>query len=216
MTHDIARASRVIMSDEFILIAALLAGLAIMIAVVVLPQRRKERLVRQSVDVEIPIESVPRTVAVMLPAAVVFPVGVGIVGKLTDPWMRSHALGAVLTGVGGAVVTVVLAMMASRRWRRVGALTLTQARLELSLPLLTLSLDVQRPFRISEASAIGAYGMQYQVVVVTQGEQSWGFSYMLPVGRPPYGDRAVDEAVPPLLGGEVRVIHDRLRALASV
>ena len=45
---------------------------------------------------------------------------------------------------------------------------------------------------------------------------AWGFSYGLPIMGKPYVNREVKGYLTPLLGGETRVIHDRVRARAGL
>ena len=49
-------------------------------------------------------------------------------------------------------------------------------------------------------------------LILTQGNVRLGFSYGLPIGRTGYGDGTLGSAVGPLVDGQARVIHERLRA----
>jgi hypothetical protein len=113
------------MNEEGVLVLSLLGGAVALCVGLVVAQRRKEQRLAAQTDIELPLESVGRTVAVVLPAAVVVPVVVGVVAALTDPLLRAYALGAVLVSTFGGGLSIVGALVATRGFRRAGALTST-------------------------------------------------------------------------------------------
>lgn len=193
----------------------LLVGIAAMIVALVRHQRGKEaRLAAQS-EIEIPIESVWRAVLVVLPLVVAGPVLVGVLAAVTDPWMRHHALAATLTGIGSGVAGLWIGVRSFRGFRRIGLLRLTPDSLDLELGEERHHLALDEPYELDEGMATTGFGpatYSLQVVLLRQDGTEWGFSYMLPATRRPYGNRVLDRHPGPALSGEVRVIHDRLRA----
>jgi len=198
------------MEDETILVIAILGGIAGMIVGLVFYMRRREAQLAAQDRIEIPIYSVWRSLAVLLPAMVVVPVLAGVAGAVTDP-LRKHALAATLLAIGATCASMLGAVLGARNFRRTGMLTLGADILELSENGRRHTLDPRRPFLLFEALSIQTSSMQF--VLVTQDDRSWGFSYGIRLGKKAYGDAAV-EAPPlgPLLDGEARVLHDRLRA----
>ncbi len=55
-----------------------------------------------------------------------------------------------------------------------------------------------------------------QVLTFRQDGVAWGFSYGLPITRKPYVNREVKGYLTRLLGGETRVIRDRVRTRAGL
>jgi hypothetical protein len=107
---------------------------------------------------------------------------------------------------------VPLCLWMTHGWRRVGALRYTAARLTLETKAQPCLLDLDRPFELYEGSATGPGGSQLQVLSFRQDGIAWGFSYGLPITRKPYVNCDVNGYLSPLLGGEARVIHDRIRS----
>jgi hypothetical protein len=137
---------------------------------------------------------------------------VPVLAAITDPWARGHALAATLLGMGLGVVGIFVGMRLSKRHARIGLLRYTPARLELQLRGQQWHVNLDEPYALDEAHAFGPASMSLQVLVVRQGDHGLAFSYGLPIGRKAYGDNAVDRYIEPLVDGEARVIHDRLRA----
>ena len=198
------------MNEEGLLVAALLGGAVALCVGIVVAQRRAERRLAAQTDIELSLESTGRTVAVLLPAALAMPVLVGVVGAVTDPWMRAHALGAVLASVGGSALSIVGALRATRHLRQIGTLRWTSDRLELRVGGVVNSVDLARPFILSEASAFASQGIALQIVVVTQDDRTWAFGYTVGIKNPARGE-VIDAGRCPLFGVGSRVIHDRLR-----
>ena len=73
------------------------------------------------------------------------------------------------------------------------------------------TLDLDRPFELFEGSTLGPGNSHLQVLTFRQDGPAWGFSYGLPLGRKPYVNHEVKGYIMPLLNGETRVIHDRVR-----
>jgi hypothetical protein len=201
-------------SDEAILVVGILGGIAAMIVVLVRHQRRKEARLAAQTEIEIPIQSVGRTVVIILPAMVLGPVLVAVLGALTHPGPQ-HALAAVFLAVGLGVVGMFGGIALSRRYARIGLLRYTPKRVDLHLRAQQWSVDLGQPYELDEALAFGPNHMSLQVLVVRQGGGGLAFSYGLPLGRKAYGDRSVDQYIEPLVDGEARVIHDRLRTRTS-
>ena len=197
------------MNEEGLLVVSLVGGMVAMCVGIVVAQRRAERRLAAQDEIELPLESTPRTLAVVLPAAVAVPVLVGVVGAVTDPWMRAHALGAVLLGVGGSALSIVGALHATPRLRQIGALRWTTDSLELRVGDVVNGVDLARPFILTEASAFASQGIALQVVVVTQDERTWAFGYTVGIKNPARGE-VIDAGRCPLFGVGARVIHDRL------
>lgn len=200
------------MDDEIILVIVILGGIAAMIVGLVIYMRRREARLAAQDRIEIPIYSVWRSVAVILPAMVVVPVLAAVAGAVTDPLLRKHALAATIVTIAGGCASLLVAILATRRFRRIGMLALDANLLELTEKGGRHALDPRRPFALFEALS-GTSTTPLQFVLVTQDDGSWGFSYGLALGKKAYGDGAV-EAPPlgPMVGGEARVLHDRLRA----
>ena len=199
------------MNDELILVVVILLGMAAMIVALVGYQRGKEARLAALTEIEIPIESMVRSVLVLLPSIVVGPALVGVVTAATDPWARHHALAATVTGIGAGVVGWLVGWRVSRRFRRVGVLRYTSVSLDLELAGERCHIDLTGPYELDEAGAMGPANMPLQVLLLRQGDNHCGFSYMLPMTRNAYGDRSVDRYLTPLLNGDAYVIHDRLR-----
>jgi hypothetical protein len=199
-------------NDEAILVVVILAGIAGMIVVLVRYQRGKEARLAALTEIEIPIASTLRTVLVVLPSIAVSPVLMAVLGAMTDPWLRHHALAATLTGIGVGVVGLFVGLRVSRRFCRIGLLRYTPVSLDLELGDERRHIDLDEPYELAEGMAWGPANMPLQVLSVRQGDRHWGFSYGLPLGRKPYGDGGFDRYLTPLVNGEARVIHDRLRA----
>ena len=198
------------MSDEAILVVALLGGIAVMCVVLVRYMRRKEARLAAQTEIEIPIHSLPKSVFVCLLAVLIGSVPVPVFGAVTDPWGRRHALAMVLAAIGLALVALLVALRLSRRFRTTGLLRYTPTRLELQLGDQRWHVDLDQPYELREGFASGPADTPLQVLYVKQGDDGWGFSYGLPLARKPYGG-ALDTYFTPLVGGEARVIHDRLR-----
>jgi len=203
------------MGDEGIVVVSILGGIGLMIPTLVLWQRRKEARLAAKERIELPIESMGRTILVMLAAILVLPVGVGLVGTFANDWMRHHALGMTLGSIGGTLAVLLLAMTGTGRLRSVGRLVLDAGRLELEergQPASWIALD--RPFEMLEArSGPDGLGMLAQVVALRQEDRALAFSYLVPVqGHGMLRGRRIDAPIGPLLSGECRVLHDRLRA----
>ena len=203
------------MSDEGILVVAILGGIAAMIVVLVAYRRRKEARIAALTDIEIPIQSTFRSTLIILPSMVVGPVLVGVLGAITDPWGRQHALAATLLAIGLGVVGMFAGWKLSRRYARIGLLRYAPPRLELQVRADHWRVNLDEPYQLDEAFAFGPANMSLQVLVVRQGDHGVAFSYALPLGRKFHGDQAVDRYIEPLVDGEARIIHDRLRARAA-
>jgi hypothetical protein len=203
------------LSDEAILVVAILGGIAAMIVVLVRHRRRKEARLAALTDIELPIQSTFRATLVILPSMVIGPVLVGVLGAITDPWGRQHALAATLLAIGLGVVGIFAGVKLARRTARIGLLRYAPPRLELQLGAQQWHVDLNQAYELDEASAFGPANMSLQVLVVRQGGHGVAFSYGLPLGRRAYGDGAVDRYIEPLVDGEARIIHDRLRARAA-
>jgi len=201
------------MDDETILVIVILGGLAAMIVGLVVYMRRQEARLAARDRIEIPIYSTWRTFVVLLPAMAFVPVLAGVVGALTDPLLRVHALAITIATLGGGGVSMLVALVATRNFRRTGVLALGADLLELTDKGRRHTLDPRRPFALLEGISIRTSSVPLQVVLLTQDDRSWAFSYGLALGKKAYGDRANDvPRLGPLLGGEARVLHDRLRA----
>jgi hypothetical protein len=102
----------------------------------------------------------------------------------------------------------------SRRFRRIGVLRCTADALDLELGDERRHIDLNQPYELlGEGLAFGFGNMPLQVVEIAQDDRHWGFSYGIPLGRKHYGDRSLSTYITPVLSGEARIIHDRLRAL---
>jgi len=199
------------MDGEAIVVIGMLAGIAVMVTVLLLYQRGKERRLAAEADIEIPAMSVWRSVLVFLVAAVAGPVTTAVVTGFSSSWTRENAAVAVLSTVAGSGLLIVAAMRISRGWRRDGLLRYTADQLSLELKGACSVLDLHQPFELHEGFGTGPANMPLQVLWLRQGDRRWGISYGLPIGRKPYGDTLVKNYPTPMLGGETRVIHDRLR-----
>ncbi|HLK88557.1 MAG TPA: hypothetical protein VKZ18_01610 [Polyangia bacterium] len=199
------------MSDEATLIVGILGGLAVMIVLLLRHQRRKEARLAAQTEIEIPIQSTAKAAGIIIVSMLPGPVLVGVLAAATDQ-TRQHAVAVVLLLLAlsmGGVFTV--GMKLARRYANVGLLRYTPARLELRIGPQRWQVDLGKPYELDEAHAFGPGNISLQVLVVRQSDGGLAFSYGLPLGRKPYGDRAVDRYVEPLVDGEARVIHDRLR-----
>ncbi len=200
------------MDGETVVVIGILLGIAIMITVLVLYQRGKERRLAVQTEIEIPVMSLWRSVAVIVAATVVGPVGMALVGAFSSAWLRENAAVVVLSMLVGCGLLIPLGLWLSRGWRRDGVLRHTADELSLEVKDGRHVLDLRQPFELIEGRATGPGDLPLQVVVFLQGGKRWGFSYGLPIARKPYGDTIMEDYPMPMLGGEVRVIHDRLRA----
>jgi hypothetical protein len=198
-------------SDEWVIVVAVLGGLAVMAVALLRYQRGKEARLRALTEIEIPIHSLSRSVLVIVPAIAVGPVLVGLVAASADPWARHHALAMTLMMLGSGVPGIFAGWRLSRRWSRIGLLRCTPARLEIQLRGKGGQTDLERPYELTEGSTLGPGNLPVQVVYVRQGDNLLGFSYGLPLGRKPHGEGVFDRWVEPLVDAEARVIHDRLR-----
>ena len=198
------------MSDETTVVLGLLGIIVVTIVTIVRQQRRKEARLAALTDIEIPIQSTWRSVLIILPLVAVGPVLGGVVGALTDS-ARHHAVAVVLSSIGLGVVGMFAAMRLSRRYARIGLLRYAPPVLELQVGTQRWHVDLDQPCQLAEASAFGPGNIPLQVLAVRQGERVVAFSYGLPIGRKPYGESGVDRYIDPLVDGEARVIHDRLR-----
>jgi hypothetical protein len=201
------------MEDETILVIVILGGIAAMIVGLVIYMRRREARLAAQERIEIPIYSVWRSLAVVFPALVVVPVLAAVTGAVTDPMLRKHALAATIVTIAGGCASLLAALVATRNFRRIGMLALGADLLELAEKGRRHTLDPRRPFALFEGTCIRSSSVPLQVVLVTQDDRSWAFSYGLALGKKAHGDRALDvPQLGPALGGEARVLHDRLRA----
>lgn len=199
------------MSDEALLVVALLGGIAALSYGLWRRQQVKEARLTARTEIEIPIQSLYRSALVIALASSVGPVAAGVFATLTDPWARSHALAMTMTGIGLGVVGMLAGLRAASRYCRVGLIRYTPSRLELQLGDGRWSTDLEQPYELEEGLAHGPAEMPVQVLYVKQGNNRWGFSYGLPLRRRPHGENVFDRYVAPLVNGEARVIHDRLR-----
>ena len=195
--------------EELLLVVGILGIIGAMVAGIFWWQRRMTAQLQLQETITLSIDSVGRGVAVILPAAMVFPVGVGVVGHLTDPWMRSHALGAVLISVIGGVLAVPAALWATARFRSIGSLTLSPTELRLQAQgRPDVAVDLTKPFRVDECWTTGAESVPIQIVVV-RGEQTIAFGYSLGIRGEPRGG-PVQQPIWPSFGLEAKVLHERL------
>jgi hypothetical protein len=197
-------------SDEAAVVVGILGLIAAMIVVILRQQRRREARLAALPEIEIPIQSVGRAALIIAALSAVGPVLVGVLAALTDQG-RQHAVAAVLLGLGIGIAGMFAGMRLSRRFARIGLLRYAPPRLELQLGPERWHVDLDQPCQLAEASAFGPSGIRLQVLAVKQGDRLVAFSYGLPIGRKAYGDHAVDRYIEPLVDGEARVIHDRLR-----
>jgi hypothetical protein len=116
-----------------------------------------------------------------------------------------------LAGIGAGLAGLWIGLRYSRRFRRVGVLRYTSSALDFEFGNVRRHLHLSQPYELEEGLAFGLKNMPLQVVIITQNSECWGFSYGLPMWRKPYGDKTLDEYLTPLLAGETRIIHDRLR-----
>jgi hypothetical protein len=202
------------MSDENLVVVGGLVGIAVMILALVGYQRGKERRLAAMADIEIAVMSFWWSVATTVVSLAIGPVTLGFVGTFQSSWMREHAGVAVLSALVASGLLVPLCLWLTRGWRRVGVLRYTAERLTLEMNGGTCTLDLGQPFELFEGSAMGPGNSQLQVVSFRQDGIAWGFSYGLPITRKPYVNHEVNGYLTPLLNGETRVIHDRVRARA--
>jgi hypothetical protein len=198
------------MSDESLFVFLLLLGLAVMIVGLVRYQRGKERRIAARAEIEIPIDSMWRSALALVPSLVAGPTIVVTLAATLDE-ARKHAVAMTLTALGVGMIGLWTGMRLSRHFRRVGVLRYTSASLDFELGDVHRHLDLSQPYALAEGLAFGPAHMPLQVVSIAQNGDHWGFSYGLPLGRKPYGDRSLDSYLAPLLPGETRIIHDRLR-----
>ncbi len=199
------------MSDEATFIVGLLGGLAVMIVLLVRQQRRKEARLAAQTEIELPIQNTGKAAGIIALSLLPGPALLGVLAALTDQ-MREHAVALVLLMLAlGMTMVFTVGMKLARRYANIGLLRYTPARLELQVGAQQWQVDLGKPYELDEAHAFGPGNMSLQVLVVRQGGGGLAFSYGLGVGRKPYGDRSVDRYIEPLLDGEARVIHDRLR-----
>lgn len=199
------------MNDEATLVVVLLLGIAAMCVVGVRYQRNKEARLAALREIEIPIESVPRTVLIVLLSMVVGPLLVIVLAAATDPSPRDHAAAVGLISTTAGVAGLFAGLRLSRGYRRIGSLRYTPVSLDLEFGDERLHIDLRQPYQLDEACALGPGKMPLQVLVIKQGDSLGGFSYSLPMTKKPHGERTVEHYLTPLVGGEARVIHDRLR-----
>ena len=203
------------MSDETLVVVGILVGIVAMIVVLVRYQRGTERRLAAQDETEIPVMSFWLSVATVVVSIAIGPVTFGIVAAFSSQWSREHAGVATLSVLIASGLLIPLCLWGTRRWRRVGELRYTAERLTLHLKDRRCELDLTRPFELFEGSATGPGDSQLQVLSFRQDGIAWGFSYGLPIGRKPYVNHQANGYLMPLLGGETRVIHDRLRAKAG-
>jgi hypothetical protein len=196
-------------SDETTLIVGILGGITMMIVLLVRYQRRKEARLAAQTEIELPIQSTWKAAAIIIMSMVPGPVLAGVASSFVD---REHTLGVVLVGLALGVAGIFAGVKLANRHARIGLLRYTPARLELQLGPQQSHIELGRPYELDEALGFGIKNMPLQVLVIRQGERSLAFSYMLALGRKVHGDRTVDRYIEPLLNGEARVIHDRLRS----
>jgi len=200
------------MEDETILVIVILVGFAAMIVGLFIYMRRLEARLAAQDRIEISIYSDWRTAVVILLAMVVVAVLAAVAVAVTATPLHEHALAATMVPLAGTCASLLVAMLATRKFRRIGVLALGADSLDLTGEGERQTLDLRRPFALFEARS-WTDTMSLQFVLITQDDRSWGFSYGLAVRRQAYGHRAVDEPpLGPMLGGEARVLHDRLRA----
>jgi uncharacterized membrane protein len=200
------------MRDENLVVVGILVGLAAMIVVLVRYQRGKERRLAAQDEIEIPIMSFWWSVATVVLSIVIGPLALGGLSALSPSWFRAHAAVATLSMLAASGLLVPLCLWLTHGWRRIGALRYTATRLTLEMKDQRYALDLDRSFELYEGSSTGPGGSPLQVLSFRQDGVAWGFSYGLPITRKPYVNLDVDGYLTPLLGGEVRVIHDRIRA----
>jgi hypothetical protein len=200
------------MSDETLVVVGILVGIVAMIVVLVRYQRGKERRLAAQAEIEIPVMSFWWSVATVVVSIAVGPVALGVVSALSPSSFREHAAVATLSMLVASGLLVPLCLCLTHGWRRVGVLRHTATRLTLEMKDQRFALDLDRPFELYEGSATGPGGSQLQVLSFRQDGIAWGFSYGLPIARKPYVTCDVNGYLTPLLGGEARVIHDRIRS----
>jgi len=197
------------MNQETILVVALILGIGVLIITLVRYQRNKEQRLASLAVIEIPIFSTFRTLVVLTGFSLP---GLVLLALLMDLWARDHAALAlgltIFVAAGGAG----LGIRFSRRFRRIGLLRFGPQLLELEQGALRQFIDLTVPFTLEEGGADGPAHMPLQVLVVRQPGREVALSYGLPLGRSPYGDTRYATFPRPLLDGETRVLHDRLRA----
>lgn len=198
------------MSDEALVVGGVLGLIAAMIVAIVVKQRRKEARLAALAEIEIPIQSMWRSVLVIVPSMVAGPVLVALVGALADG-VRQHAVAVVLLAMGLGLVGMFAGMRLCRRFARIGLLRYAPPRVELQIGDQQCHVDLDQPCQLAEASAIGPGSVRLQVLALRQGDRVLAFSYGLPIGRKPYGDHSVDQYLEPVVDAEARVIHDRIR-----
>jgi hypothetical protein len=196
--------------EELLLVAGLFGIIVAMVASLLWWQRRKEAQLAALETVALPIDSVLRSIVVFVPAACVVPVCVGLVGHFTDPWMRGHALGAVLISVLGGLLSLPVAGWATARFRSIGSLQLSPSALQLSLEgQPSVAINLSQPFALNERWTLGPDEGRFQVVEVTDGHVRVGFMYPVGLRGKPTGEEGPGGW--PAFGREGRLLHDRLR-----
>jgi uncharacterized membrane protein YidH (DUF202 family) len=81
------------MKDESLLVVIMLLGIAVMIVVLVRYQRGKERQLASRMEIEIPIESIWRTVLVVLPSMAAGPVITAFLDRMDRPFRFADIVG---------------------------------------------------------------------------------------------------------------------------
>lgn len=196
-------------SDETTVIFGFLGLLGTVVVVLELQRRRKEAQLAALAEIEIPI--LHRLKAGLLIAGVtlagLLPVIV-FLARLSD--QTQHAAAAVVGGLGLALVGMFVGMKLAPRYARIGLLRCTPSRLELLLGAAQSHIDLSQPYQLDEAVVFTGRD-HLQVLVVTQDGGELAFSYTLGMGRTSYGGRRVGRYIEPIIDGEARVIHDRIR-----
>ena len=204
------------MSDETLVVVGILVGIAVMVIALLRYQRGKERRLAARAEIEIPVMSFGWSVATVVVSLVIGPVTLGFVGGFSPSWLREHAGLATLSVLVASGLLIPLGLWLTRGRRRVGVLRYTAERLTLEMTAARCTLDLARPFELFEGSAMGPGNSYLQVLTFRQDGVAWGFSYGLPITRKPYVNREVKGYLTRLLGGETRVIRDRVRARAGL
>lgn len=182
-------------------------------------QRRRAAARRQvleaSARIELPIVSEARRAAIVL-AIMSLPLAVWVIGLIAIDEAREHALLVVLGVMAWTAVGLVLGMVASDRYGRVGALSLEGGELALrrddGRPI--VALDLEEGFTLTEWESIPMRGAHVVGVTIAQADQRVTFVY------PPWGARVAGELpvttssmlAVPAFGAEAAALHARLRA----
>ncbi|MDQ3037340.1 MAG: hypothetical protein M3Y87_33405 [Myxococcota bacterium] len=176
---------------------------------------RRRAVLEESARIELPsVSEVRRTVIVL--SIVSLPMTAWVIGFIALDRAREHALLVVLGALVWTALGIVLGLVLSERYARVGALVLEGSELALSRddgrPREVLDLD--DGFTLTEWESIPMRGPHVVGVTVAQGARRVTFVY------PPWGARVTTELAvttsspfaASVLGGEAAALHARLRA----